>query len=116
MNWTVRFYEDEGWEPAKEFLIEELTNAERTRFVKRVQYVQNEGLQVRSDVLESVEDEQNLYSLRLPKSQNNPRFLLCTLSGERTFVVLHGFKEGSSSDYNSAIEVAKNRRNKLESE
>lgn len=115
MDWTVRFYEEEGWEPAKEFLVEELTNAERTRFVKRVQYIQKEGLQVRSDILESVEDEQNLYSLRLPKSQNNPRFLLCTLSGEKTFVVLHGFKERSNSDYESAITVSRNRRDTLES-
>ena len=116
MNWTVRFYDDQGWQPAKEFLVEELTNAERSRFVQRMKYLQKKGLQLvaeRPDILKKVEGESNLFRLSMTKSQNNPRFLLCAQTGE-TLIVLHGFKEKSRSDYEGAIEVAAHRRDKLQ--
>lgn len=116
MDWTVRFYEDDGWEPAKEFLVEELTNAERSRFVQRMKYLQKKGLQLvaeRPDILRKVEGESNLFRLSMTKSQNNPRFLLCAQTGQ-TLTVLHGFKEQSTSDYEAAIEVAVRRRDKLQ--
>lgn len=115
MSWSVLFYKEGDTEPAQEFLVQELTNAERGRFVTRVQYVQQKGLDLvreRPDILESVQGESNLYSLRLPKSQNNPRFLLCA-SIDQTLYVLHGFKEKNKRDYKRAIRVAKRRRNAL---
>ena len=118
MSWQVLFYKEDDAEPAKNFLVEELTNAERSRFITRVKYVQQKGLGIlaeRSDILESVKNEKNLFSLRLPRSQNNPRFLLCARAG-KTLVVLHGFKEKSASDYDKAIRIAKRRRDNLESE
>lgn len=117
MSWSVLFYrEKNGKQPALDFLQNELTNAERSRFVRRVQRVQDKGLnllQSGSDVLESVKDADNLYSLRLPRSQNNPRFLLCVNVG-KTFYILHGFKEKSTSDYDRAIKIAENRLYKLQ--
>lgn len=118
MPWTVRFYEEEGWEPAKEFLVEELTNAERSRFVQRMKYLQKKGLQLtaeRPDILRKVEGESNLFRLSMTKSQNNPRFLLCAQTGQ-TLIVLHGFKEQSASDYERAIDVAVHRRDKLQNQ
>ena len=115
-QWDVRFYREEGREPAKDFLIDELTNAERGRFVKRMQYLQQKGLQLtaeRPDILRKAEGEQNLFRLSMTKSQNNPRFLLCAQSGQRLFV-LHGFKEKSTSDYDRALAIAAKRRDKLE--
>jgi len=115
MSWQVLFYREGKVEPAKDFLVNELTNAERRRFIKRVQYVQKWGLGLvreRPDILEPVQNEDNLYSLRLPRSQNNPRFLLCADIGQ-TFYVLHGFKEKNTRDYNRAITVAKRRRKAL---
>jgi len=114
--WTVRFYKDEESQPAKEFLVEELTNAERSRFVQRMKYLQKKGLQLvaeRPDILKKVQGEENLFRLSMSKSQNNPRFLLCAQEGE-TLIILHGFKEQSTSDYERAIDVAIRRRNTLE--
>jgi len=114
--WTVRFYTDEGWEPAKQFLVDELTNAERSRFVQRMRYLQQKGLQFtaeRPDILRKVKGESNLFRLSMTKSENNPRFLLCAQKGQ-TLVVLHGFKEKSSSDYDRAIEIAARRRDQLQ--
>ena len=115
MSWQVLFYKEGGTEPAMDFLLYELTNTERSRFIKRVQYIQARGLDLvrdRPDILESVKGEDNLYSLRLPGSQNNPRFLLCVDIGQ-TFYVLHGFKEKNTRDYTRAISVAKQRRDAL---
>lgn len=47
----------------------------------------------------------------MTKSQNNPRFLLCAQAGQ-TLIVLHGFKEKSTADYERAIDVAARRRDK----
>lgn len=115
MSWSVLFYKEGDVEPAKDFLVHELTNPERRRFVTRVKYVQQKGLALirdRPDILESVKGENNLYSLRLPKSQNNPRFLLCA-SINQTLYVLHGFKEKDARDYDRAIRVARKRRDAL---
>lgn len=116
-RWDVGFYEDEdGREPAKDFLVEDLTNVERTRFIKRMQYLQQQGLRLaaeRPDILKKVKGEGKLFRLSMTKSQNNPRFLLCAQSGQR-LVVLHGFKEKSTSDYDRALTVAARRRDKLQ--
>jgi len=116
VSWTVRFYKEKGWEPAKEFLVEELTNTECSRFVQRMKYLQKKGLKLiaeRPDILKKVEGEENLFRLSMTKSQNNPRFLLCAQAGQ-TLIVLHGFKEKSTADYERAIDVAARRRDKLQ--
>lgn len=117
MSWDVLYYQEKsGRSPVIEFLQQELTNSERSRFIRRLRYVQAKGLNLlggNSDILESVQNAKNLYSLRLPGSQNNPRFLLCVDTG-KTFYVLHGFKEKSSADYDRAITVAESRRDNLQ--
>ena len=116
MSWSVRFYKEGGREPVKDFLVEELTGAERGRFVKRMQYLQAKGLQLaaeRPDILRKVKGEENLFRLSMTKSPNNPRFLLCARSGQQ-LILLHGFKEKSAKDYDRAIAVAARRRDKLE--
>jgi phage-related protein len=67
----------------------------------------------RPDILKKVEGEENLFRLSMTKSQNNPRFLLCAQAGQ-TLIVLHGFKEKSTADYERAIDVAARRRDKLQ--
>jgi phage-related protein len=113
-RWRVLYYKDgKGNQPAKAFLQDELTEAEQESFDTRLKYVRLKGLQVRDDVMESLKGESNLFSLRLPKSQNNPRFLVCAVSGRR-LVLLHGFKEKSSGDYEKAISIARKRRDIVE--
>jgi len=116
LSWSVRFYKEDGHEPVKDFLVDKLTYAERGRFVKRMQYLQQKGLQLiadRPDILRKVKNEENLFRLSMTKSQNNPRFLLCAQSGKQ-LILLHGFKEKSTSDYDRAIAIAAERRDKLE--
>ncbi len=68
----------------------------------------------RKDVLEPLSGEKNLYSLRIPRTINNPRVLLCALPGRPNYLVLlHAFKEKRRKDYEKAIELAKARRDLL---
>lgn len=100
---------------AEFFASHEITDSERGQFETRLQYLSMYGLQTlskKSDVLETLEGEDDLYALRLDNTQNNPRVLLCTLVGRR-FVLLHAFKEKSSSDYNKAIRKARTRRDQV---
>src|SRR4051794_22145891 len=78
--WQVIFYQEhDGAEPARCFLDRELTVAEKAQFWHRVGLLAQKGLQLLGTaILEKVKDEDNLYTLRLPKTTHNPRFLLCT--------------------------------------
>lgn len=63
----------------------------------------------RSDILDKIETEENLYELRLPNTQNNPRFLLCALKGKR-IILLHAFKKKGRKTDRREIEIAVKRR------
>jgi len=111
-NWNIHFYTDNnGRQPAKDFL-NALTPKEQAAFRTRLKYVVQKGLRVRKDVMTDLTNERNLYRLRL-LTQNNPRFLLCALSGRRLYL-LNGFKEKSKRDYNKAIRIARSLRDDCE--
>ncbi|WP_156039538.1 hypothetical protein [Deinococcus marmoris] len=118
--WKVLYYRDpDGTVPVSQFLGEaDLTAGEIKQIRTRLGYISQYGIAIlgqRADVLETLEgkDAQGIYSLRCPNTPNNPRILLCAVV-ERTFVLLHGFKELNSSDYAAAIRIAKTRKQKLE--
>lgn len=111
-TWNIYFYADNnGKQPAKDFL-HSLTTKERAAFRTRLKYVKQKGLRVSRDVMTDLSDHRNLYRLKL-LTHNNPRFLLCALSGRRLYL-LNGFKEQSKSDYNKAINIARRLRDHCE--
>ncbi|KEF34438.1 hypothetical protein RDMS_07255 [Deinococcus sp. RL] len=119
-EWSIRFYtEADGSVPVQEFLTSaDLTPGELKQLRLRLDYIRQMGLSAlgqRADILETLEgkDATGLYSLRCPNTPNNPRILLCAVV-ERTFVLLHGFKEQNARDYAAAITVAQRRRQALE--
>jgi phage-related protein len=63
----------------------------------------------RSDILDKIETEDNLYELRLDNTPNNPRIFLCALTGKR-LVLLHAFKKKSRKTPRSEIDIAARRR------
>jgi phage-related protein len=112
-GWCILYFrESDGSQPAKEFYERELLPAEKGRFRVRIQLLAEKGLQLLlelSDILDRVERSDNLYELRLPNSQNNPRFLICALAGRR-LVVLYGFKKKGRKLKPSDISVGERRR------
>ena len=117
--WLILYFRNEkGDEPVKEFF--ELpskigiTSGEKKMFEQRLKWVQQKGLHLlreRSDVLEKLKSEDNLYSLRIPRTTNNPRVLLCALVGRpNCLVLLHAFKEKKKKDYDKGIALARKRR------
>lgn len=119
-EWVIRYYQEpDGTVPVSEFLRNaDLTPGELKQLRTRLTYLRQKGIAIlgqRADVLETLEGREanGIYSLRCPNTPNNPRILLCAVV-ERTFVLLHGFKEKNSSDYDAAIGVAKARKEKLE--
>lgn len=119
-EWKIQFYtEADGSVPVQEFLSSaDLTPGELKQFRARFGYIQQMGLSVlgqRADILETLNGQaaEGLYSLRCPNTPNNPRILLCAVV-ERTFVLLHGFKEQNARDYTAAITVAQRRKQALE--
>ena len=96
-SWQIEFYrEADGTELVKEFLKDpSLKPGEVQQFQTRLSVLVEKGLVLmiqRSDILDKIETEENLYELRLPNTQNNPRFLLCALKGKR-IILLHAFKK-----------------------
>jgi hypothetical protein len=113
----VYFKDDKGETPVKDFFEQPsdkgITEAETKQFEKRLRWVQERGLDIlkeRKDVLETLEHEANLYSLRVPSKVNNARVLLCQLPDNNVLVLLHVFKEKRTKDYQKAIKIARKRR------
>jgi len=118
--WKVVYFRDaRGHEPVKEFFEQPssigITRGEAKMFRQRLAWIRQRGLELmreRKDVIEPLVGEKNLYSLRIPRTTNNPRILLCALPGRSNcLVLLHAFKEKGRKDYEKAIKTAKARRN-----
>lgn len=114
---TIYFADCKGNSPVKAFFEQPsdkgITAGETKMFAKRLSWVQERGLELikeRGDVLESLQDEDNLYSLRVPSKTNNPRILLCAIPDKKILVLLVAFKEKSRKDYRKAIKEARKRR------
>jgi hypothetical protein len=78
-RWQIEFYrEADGTEPVKEFLQDpSLKPGELKQFQTRLLLLAEKGLLLmiqRSDILDKIETEDNLYELRLDNTPNNPRF------------------------------------------
>lgn len=131
MAWTWELYLDASGETPKALLaffirlmqIDELppdppdpvlTPSETRRLQVNLTRLCNKGLlALTSDIFEKLED--NLYELRLTKSEHNPRFILTTAVPQR-FVVLHAFMkkyDGSIRDRDK--EPARQRLRELKS-
>ena len=106
MTWTWELYQDANEEIPKDLLAffirmipeEEqpdnspkplLSASETRRLQVNLRYLCNKGLaSLNSGIFEKLEDD--LYELRMTKSEHNPRFILTAASPQR-FVVLHAF-------------------------
>ncbi len=106
MTWTWELYQDANEEIPKDLLAffirmipeEEqpdnspkplLSASETRRLQVNLGYLCNKGLaSLNSGIFEKLEDD--LYELRMTKSEHNPRFILTAASPQR-FVVLHAF-------------------------
>jgi hypothetical protein len=53
--------------------------------------------------------EQDIYSIRFPKSKKNPRFMFTFCLGENNVILLTAFLEQNSSDYESPKRTSRNR-------
>lgn len=119
--WSVRQYcDDRGMKPVEVFFVVPgplgITRVERAKFQLYVKYVGQHGLGLlsrQSALLESVQGLQNLYSIRLNRTRNNPRVLACALSGDKTIVLLHVFKETDRKAYSRALLIAVVRRDRV---
>lgn len=119
--WKIVYFRDEkGHRPVKAFF--ELpssigiTEGEKKMFEQRIKWVEEQGLELareRSDVLEHLKGENNLYALRIRSKANNPRVLLCAIPGRKALVLLHAFKEKNRKDYTKAIKIAATLRDKV---
>lgn len=112
--WKILFFRDErGQEPVKQFFLRSgLTDAEKKQFEVRLTYLSQRGLQLvveRADILDKVEGARGLYELRLDNTQNNPRVLLCAMSG-RKILLLHAFKKKGRRLPAREVWIAKSRR------
>ncbi|MEH2272525.1 MAG: type II toxin-antitoxin system RelE/ParE family toxin [Nostoc sp.] len=114
MNWTWELYQDVNGEIPKDLLAffirmipeEEqpenppkplLSPSETRRLQVNLGYLCNKGLaSLTSGIFEKLEDD--LYELRMTKSEHNPRFILTAATPQR-FVVLHAFMK----KYDNAI-------------
>lgn len=113
-EWEIVFYQEaDGTEPAREFLKNSnLTPGELKQFQVRLYYLTEKGLSLlreRSDIIEKIKTEDNLYELRLDNTPNNPRFFLCALTG-KCLVILHGFKKKDRKIPPREISIAAKRR------
>lgn len=117
-GWRVDSYVDaNGGRPVNSFIAEELEPPEQGRLKARLAVLQERGLGAGGGLLDKVQGgkrndpRRKLWELRLPNSPNNPRFLLFA-TGNKTLVLLHGFKKiGRSNDKipESDIQIALNR-------
>lgn len=116
-QWHIEFYFDaDGTAPVKEFLKDpSLTPGELKQLQLRLKLLQSYGLRLlreRSDILDKIATQTNLYELRLDNTPNNPRIFLCTLVGKR-FVLLHAFKKKTQKTPKREIDHAVRRRSRL---
>jgi hypothetical protein len=120
-TWSVRYYRDErGRLPVAEFFEMPssigITKPELARLRAHLKLVRDEGLVLitrRSDILEAIRGEDNLYSLRLNRTKNNPRVLVCALPEHRCMVLLHAFKELHKNAYRHELPKARTRRDRV---
>lgn len=117
-TWDILYFKDDkGNEPVKDFFKQPsrtgISAAEKKKFERRLLYLKEKGLNLiyeQSSILEKVKQEANLFSLRIPNKNNNPRVLLCRLPETQAFVLLHAFKETHSNAYERHLPLARKRR------
>ncbi|MEH1839301.1 MAG: type II toxin-antitoxin system RelE/ParE family toxin [Nostoc sp.] len=112
-EWQIITYQEvDGKKPVDEFLTSSLTPVEYKQFQFRLSLISTKGLALiieRSDILDKIKTEDNLYELRLPNTRNNPRIFLCALTGKR-LVLLHAFKKKGRKTPHNEIYIAAKRR------
>ncbi|HLP88894.1 MAG TPA: type II toxin-antitoxin system RelE/ParE family toxin [Nostocaceae cyanobacterium] len=115
--WQIKYYHDlNGSQPVQDFLQDpSLTSGELKQLRVRLYLLTTKGMSLlieRSDIIDKIETEDNIYELRLDNTPNNPRFLFCVLSGKRIFI-LHAFKKKGRKTPKSEISIAAKRRDLL---
>jgi phage-related protein len=113
-EWQIIYYQKvDGTEPVEEFFNDpSLTQGELKQFKLRLYYLKNKGLALqreRSDILDKIETENNLYELRLDNTPNNIRIFLCALKPKR-LILLHAFKKKGNRTSLKQIKIAAERR------
>lgn len=113
-QWQIEFYrEADGTEPVKEFLQDpSLKPGELKQFQTRLLLLAEKGLVLmiqRSDILDKIETEDNLYEVRLDNTPNNSRFFLCAVTSKR-LILLHAFKKKGRKTPLREIVIAAQRR------
>lgn len=116
-EWNIEFYiESDGSIPVQDFLQDpSLTPGELKQLQLRLKLLKSYGLRLlreRSDILDKIVTETNLYELRLDNTPNNPRIFICAFVGRR-FVLLHGFKKKSRKTPKAEIGIAVRRRDRI---
>lgn len=95
-GWQIELYQDEQGQRPVQTYVDALPEEVRRRFQTRVQYLIAEGLNVSQETAKKLETD--LWELRLPHSDGNPRILFFASIGKR-IVLLHGFnKQGKATD------------------
>lgn len=95
-EWKILAYRDASGHSPVQAYVEGLPEEVRRRFQTRVGYLRSDGLNASQEVAKKLEDD--LWELRLPHSDGNPRVLFFASIGRR-IVLLHGFnKEGRAND------------------
>lgn len=112
--WEIKFYRKaDGTEPVQEFLKDpSLKPGELKQFQTRLRLLKQKGLMLmiqRSDILDKIETQKNLYELRIDNTPNNPRFFLCAMTGKR-LILLHAFKKKGRKTPSGEIAIAARRR------
>lgn len=120
-TWRIERYKTaQGDSPVDEFILS-LLPAEVGRLKARLDYLALDGVNAGTHIVRAVrggvrsQGRSKLWELRMPKSQNNPRFLFCLLHGQ-TILLLHGFaKTGNPDDRlpNKEVEIAVKRMNEF---
>lgn len=113
-EWQIIYYQEvDGTKPVEEFFNDpSLTQGELKQFKLRLYYLKNKGLALqreRSDILNKIKIEDNLYELRLDNTPNNIRIFLCALTGKR-LILLHAFKKKGRKTPPNEINIAAQRR------
>ncbi|MEH1949807.1 MULTISPECIES: type II toxin-antitoxin system RelE/ParE family toxin [unclassified Nostoc] len=113
-EWQIIYYQEvDGTKPVEEFFNDpSLTKGESKQFQLRLYYLKNKGLALlveRSDILDKIETENNLYELRLDNTPNNIRIFLCALTPKR-LILLHAFKKKGNRTPLKQINIAAKRR------
>jgi len=95
-GWQLELYQDARGQRPVQTYVGTLPEEVRRRFQTRVGYLLTDGLNASQEVAKKLEED--LWELRLPHSDGNPRILFFASIGKR-IVLLHGFnKQGKSTD------------------